>query len=184
VGKVASNERNSLVSTINAIIYRQNAAVGWMKAITLDQLRIQGEACAQALSEYVRGTRDGLDVRLWLIRLFFDQKVCWLVPEDSCALHIASTPLLGVQKNQAEQVVDAIISVSEPDKQKQINQSQVALEPPEPDYEQLRHWFFRKLFEPEAVQWFANSPPVEVRPGHLPAVIGLDRERLSMFWFE
>jgi hypothetical protein len=161
------DDRLGLLATINGVEYPEYTPVGWLKAGPLRGLRVFGPQAQQLVADYTEGRVDGIELRLRLIQLFLERELCMLIPESYCALAIANTPLRQVDLAGAQRVVDAIIKIGEA---KGI------------DYAQLRRWLFSELLHPESVEWFANSPPVQVRPGEFPAVVGLDRELLAIFW--
>lgn len=165
-------QRPAMISSINQIRFREYSNVGWLKADAIKSFRLYDDEGKQLLSDYTERGEDSLELRLAVIRLFLHWEMCNLIPESSCAIHVAETPLKRITASEAMQVVDAIIAVSN------------ATPQPEVDYAQLREWFFDKLFAPDEVQWFSNCSAQDVQGGGLPAVIGLDKEIIAMFWLE
>jgi len=158
--------------SINQVRFREYSNVGWLKVAAIKTIRPWQEEDQQLVSSYTENGEDSLDLRLAMIRLFLHVEMCNLIPESSCAIHVAETPLKRITVSEAMQIVDAVIAVSE------------AAPQPEVDYAQLREWFLNKLFAPGEVQWFSNCSPGKVEGGGLPAVIGLDKQMVAMFWLE
>lgn len=169
MGEGHEDRRLALVAAANGVVYPEYTPGGWLKACSLSSLRVHGPEAKALFTAYTDGLADGVELRLWLIRLFLDEELCGFVPESSCAMAITKTPLRRVDRATAERVVDAIIRVGEEERTGV-------------DYAQLRGVFFGELLRPESVEWFANSSAEGVRPGSLSAVVGLDRELLAVFW--
>jgi hypothetical protein len=169
MGEGHGDRRLGLVAVVNGVEYPEYTPGGWLKACPLSKLRVHGPEAQALFAAYTDGRADGVELRLWLIRLFLDEEMCWLIPERSCALAIAKTPLRRLDRAGAERVVDAIIAVGEAERTGV-------------DYARLRGLFLGELLRPESVEWFANSSADGVRPGSLSAVVGLDRELLAVFW--
>jgi len=170
MGETHEEQHLALLTKINSLKYQEYAPVGWLKAGILRKLTVRGNEGQALFAAYTDGQADGIDLRLWLVRLFLDEELYKLIPESSCALRIANTPLRRVDRKGAEQVVDAIIGAGESE------QSGV-------DYAQLRGWFFGEMFRPESVEYFVNTSPDRVR-GELSAVVALDRAVVAVFWLE
>jgi hypothetical protein len=161
--------RLAVAARINRAEYPEYRPGGWVKTCPLTRLRAFGPEASELFAAYRAGTADGIEVRLWIIRLFLEQVMCELIPESSPALGISQTPLRQVNAAEAQDLVAAIVAVG-------------IRERTGVDYEPLRRDFFGRLFQPGAVQWFANSSPAGVRAGSLSAAIGLDRQLVGAFW--
>lgn len=161
-----------MITLINQVRCREYSNVGWLKAAAIRSFRPYDDEGKQVLSNYTKRGEDSLELRLAMIRLLLHWEMCSLIPESSCAIHVAETPLKRVTATEAVQVVDTVIAVSN------------ATPQPEVDYAKLRDWFFDKLFDYAEVQWFSNCAPEKIEGGGLPAVIGLDKQIVAMFWLE
>ena len=85
MGTASDNGRLSLIPLVNAVECPEYTQGGWLKACPLSRLAVFGAEDRELFAAYRGGQVDGVELRLWIIRMFLERELCELIPESSGA---------------------------------------------------------------------------------------------------
>lgn len=188
-----AEERLALTRRINRLMFAEYSAVGWLKAVTLPELRqsyLTDEADRALIGRYAHAADDpALDHDL--IRLFLREWLVSHIPESVGAWGLDPDGFRRVTRSAAVAVVEQIIATSLERTDAVIGGCLDWLRPDSPGeaagvpYTQLRVWF-AELFEDPATRFYLHpggGPTVRFDLAN-PHLAGLAPDLVGMIWIE